>query len=341
MGTSDQVVSPGRQMYDHIMGDIRFHLIYAVTELGIADLVASGKHDVDELAKAAGVNADILCRVLRALASFGVFVETDDGQFDLTDQARLLRDHPEGTLRDFVLYFGSGWRRQTWDQLLETLRSGEPCFDLAFGEPFFEHLQKHPDRAAVYNGVQASNSALLTPQIAFAYDFSQFDTLMDVGGGHGYLLAEILKATPDLKGILFDMPGVSKEDEGLLGREGVADRCTTVEGSFFDAVPAGADAIIMKSIIHDWDDDHSTRILVNCRNAVSPDGKILVCDVLLPGRNEPGVEKLLDLEMLAISGGRERTEAEFRRLLERAGLQLDNIYPTRVGISILESSVRQ
>ena len=333
--------SPGRQIYDHIMGDIRFRLIHAVTELGIADRIDAGTHNVDDLSEEAGVDADVLYRVLRALASFGVFVETDDRCFDLTEQAQFLCDDSRGTLRDFVLYFGSDWRRQTWDQLLGTLRSGEPCFDLAFGEPVFEHLQKYPDRAAIYNNVQSSNSAILTPQIATAYDFSQFDTLMDVGGGHGYLLAEILKATPGLKGMLFDLPGVSGEGTGLLDREGVADRCTIFEGSFFDGLPVGADAIIMKSIIHDWDNDNATRILENCRDAVGPDGKVLVCDVLLPGKNEPDVTKLFDLEMLAISGGRERTEPEFRQLLERAGLRLDSIYPTRVGTSLLESSVHR
>ena len=333
--------SPGRQMYDHIIGDIRFRLIHAVTEIGVADHIAAGLHDVDALAEATGTDSQVLYRVLRALASFGVFVETDDRQFDLTEQARFLCDDPRGTLREFVLYFGSDWRRRTWDELINTLRTGDPCFDLAFGEPVFEYLQKHPHRAAVYNNVQASNSEILAPQIAAVYDFSQFGTLMDVGGGHGFLLTAILKTTPGLKGVLFDMPGVSKEDEGLLEREGVIDRCTIVEGSFFDGVPKGADAIIMKSIIHDWDDDNATRILEHCRDAVGPDGKVLVCEVLLPGRNDPGVTKLLDLEMLAISGGRERTEPEFRRILERAGLKLQNVYSTRVGTSILESSVRQ
>lgn len=331
--------SPGRQMYDHIMGDIRFRLIHAVTELHIADLVSAGTHDVDALAAEAKVDADVLFRVLRALASFGVFVETDDRCFDLTEQARFLCDDPNGTLRDFVIYFGSDWRRRTWDQLPETLRSGDPCFNLAFGEPVFDHLQKHRDRAAVYNKVQSSNSAILTPQIAAAYDYSQFSTLMDVGGGHGYLLAEILKATPGLNGILFDMPGVSKEDQNLLEREGVTDRCRIAEGSFFDGVPGGADAIILKSIIHDWNDENATRILRHCREALEPGGKILVCEVLLPGKNKPGVTKLLDIEMLAISGGRERTEPEFRQLLRGAGLNLENIYPTRAGSSILESTV--
>lgn len=333
--------SPGRQMYDHIMGEIRFRLIHAVTELGIADHIAAGTRNVDGLAEATGTDADVLCRVLRALASFGVFIETDDRHFDLTDQARLLLDGPEGRLRDFALYFGSDWRRRTWDELPTAMQTGKPMFDLAYGEPVFEHLQKHPDRAAVYNNVQASNSAILTPQIAAAYDFSEFNTLMDVGGGHGYLLAEILKATPGLNGILFDMPGVAKEDEGLLEREGVADRCSIAEGSFFDELPKGADAIVMKSIIHDWDDGNSLRILRNCRDAVGSGGTVLVCEVILPGKNEPGATKLLDLEMLAISGGRERTEPEFRELLGGAGLKLENIFATRVGTSILEASVRQ
>lgn len=339
MGNQTPKLSPGRQMYDHIMGDIRFRLIHAVTELGIADHISSGTHNVDALAAAVGVDADVLYRVLRALASFGVFVETDARHFDLTDQAEFLLHDPRGTLRDFVTYFGSDWRRRTWDQLPEALRTGKPCFDLAFGEPVFEHLQKHPERAAVYNDVQASNSAILTPQIATAYDYSKFGTLMDVGGGHGYLLAEILKATPGLKGILFDMPGVSREDENLLEREGVANRCSVAEGSFFDDVPEGADAIILKSIIHDWDDENATRILRNCREALAPGGRILVCEVMLPGKNEPSVTKLLDLEMLAISGGLERTEPEFAALFGGAGLKLEKIHPTRVGSSILETSV--
>ena len=326
-------------MYDHIMGDIRLRLIHAVTELRVADQIAAGVHSVDALAEAAEVDPDVLYRILRALASFGVFVERDDRHFDMTEQARFLCDDSQGTLRDFVLYFGSDWRRQTWDQLLNTLRTGETSFDLAFGEPVFQHLQTHPDRAMIYNNVQTSNSAALAPRIATAYDFSQFDTLMDVGGGHGFLLSEILKTTKGLKGILFDLPGVSRQDEALLERSGVADRCEIVEGSFFDAVPRGANAIMLKSIIHDWDDEAARRILRNCRAALEPDGKVLICEVLLPGKNDPGVTKLLDLEMLAISGGRERTETEFRELLQSVGLHLEKIHTTWAGYSILESSV--
>lgn len=324
-------------MYDQILGDIRMRLIHAVTVLNIADHVSAGQHSVDELARTTDVNADVLHRVMRALASFGVFAETEDRHYDLTPQAEFLCRDARGTLREFVLYFGSDWHYRTWDQLLNTLRTGETSFDLAFGEPFFEHLQKNTDRAANYNNVQTSNSVLNCRHIAAAYDFSQFNTLMDVGGGHGSLLLEILKSAPALKGIIFDMPGVSLEEKNLFKEAVVSGRCSTMEGSFFDALPGGADAIIMKSIVHDWNDEKARSILKNCREAVGSGGKVLVCEFLLPGKNEPSVMKLIDLEMLAISGGHERTEQEFRALFESAGLRLNGIHGTRSGMSILET----
>ncbi len=335
--SSTQTPSPGRLLYDRILGDIPLRLIHAVTELNIADLVAAGEHSVEALAARAGVNADILYRVMRTLSSIDIFTETEDRHFELTPQAELLRSDVDNSLRNFILYLAADWHYRTWGQFLETLRSGETSFDLAYGEPFFENLQTNPDRAANYNTVMTDHSASNARQVAQTYDFSQFNTLMDVGGGHGSLLVEILKSTPGLNGIVFDMPGVSLEGGNLLEKTGFSDRASIVEGSFFEALPRAADGIIMKSIIHDWSDEKARQILQNCREAVGPGGKILLCESVLPGKNEPGIAHFIDLEMLVISGGQERSEREYRALLESAGLRLREIYPTRSGLSILEA----
>jgi hypothetical protein len=332
-----QAPSPGQLIYDRILGDIPVRLIHAVTVLNIADLIAAGEHSVDALAQSASVDANFLYRVMRTLAGIDIFTETQDRHFELTPQAEFLRSDVRGSLRSFILYLGADWHYRTWNHLLDTLRSGETSFDLAYGEPFFDHLQTNADRAANYNDVMTSWSEVNARQVAQSYDFSQFDTLMDVGGGHGSLLVEILKSAPALKGIIFDMPGVSLEGEIMFEKAGVSDRCSVVEGSFFEALPRGADAIIMKSIIHDWNDDKARQILRNCRDAVGPSGKVLLCEFVLPPSNAPGIVNLLDLEMLVISGGQERSGQAYRELFESAGLRMSGIYATRAGLSILEA----
>jgi hypothetical protein len=337
--SKQRAASPVRLLYDRILGDIPVRLIHAVTVLNIADLIAAGEHSVDALAESAGVDANILYRVMRTLSGIEIFTETGDRHFALTPQAELLRSGVPGSLRNFIIYLGADWHYRTWDQFLETLRSGETSFDLAYGEPFFEHLQTNSDRAANYNDVMTDHSTMNGRQVAQSYDFSQFSTLMDVGGGHGLLLAEILKATPELQGIVFDMPGVSLEGGNQFEKAGLSERASIIEGSFFEAMPRLADGIIMKSIIHDWNDEKSRQILENCRDAVGPGGKVLLCEFVLPESNKPGFANLLDLEMLVISGGQERSEREFRSLFESAGLRLSGIYHTRSGQSVLEAEV--
>jgi SAM-dependent methyltransferase len=336
--SSKRPPGPARLLYDRILGDIPLRLIHAVTVLDIPDFIAEGEQSVDVLADKTNVNANILYRVMRTLSGIGIFRETGHRQFALTPQAELLRSGVPGSLRNFVFYLGADWHYKTWNQFPETLRTGETSFDLAFGEPFFDHLQTNAERAANYNDVMTDHSTMNSSQVAQSYDFSQFNTLMDVGGGHGFLLAEILKATPALKGIVFDMPGVSLESGNQFEKSGLSDRASIIEGSFFETLPRDADGIIMKSIIHDWNDEKSRRILENCRDAVGPNGKVLLVEFVLPEANMPGFANLLDLEMLAISGGQERSEREFRDLFDSAGLRLSRVYPTRSGQSILEAN---
>jgi len=338
--SSKHAPSPTRVLYERILGDIPIRLIHAVTVLNIADFVAAGEHSVEALADKASVDANILYRVMRTLSGLEIFTETADRHFALTPQAELLCTGVPGSLRNFVLYLGADWHYRTWDHFLETLRGGETSFDLAHGEPFFEHLQTNSERATNYNEVMTDHSTMNARQVAQSYDFSQFSTLMDVGGGHGLLLAEILKATPALQGIVFDMPGVSLESGNQFANAGLSDRASIIEGSFFDTLPRDADGIIMKSIIHDWNDEKSRQILENCHDAVGPNGKVLLCEFVLPETNKPGFANLLDLEMLVISGGQERSEREFRSLFESAGLRLSGIYHTRSGQSILEAEVK-
>ncbi len=327
----------GRLLYDRILGDIPVRLIHAVTVLNIADFIAAGEHSLDALAKKAQVDAGILYRVMRTLSGIDIFAETAEQYFELTPQAELLRSDVNSSLRNFILYLGSDWHYRSWNHLLDSLRTGEPSFELAFGEPFFDSLQKHPERSANYNDVMTDHTLVVARQVAQIYNFSQFNTLMDVGGGHGVLMVELLKATPTLNGIVFDMPGVSLESGNLFENAGLGHRCSLVEGSFFEALPRGADGIIMKTIIHDWNDEKALQILRHCRDAVGPNGKILLCEFVRPEKNQASIVNMIDLEMLVISGGQERSEQEFKALFDAAGLSLVAIYPTRSGRCILEA----
>lgn len=328
--------SPLGKLYEHILGGITLQMLYVVASLKIADLIHEGETSVDGLAKATGTNAEVLCRILKALSGIEIFVETTDQHFELTTQAELLCvDAPQST-RPLIMLIGSDWHSNVTCHLMDTVRTGGIAFDAAYGEPLFDHLQKNSGFSQVYNNAMTGQASEKIKQIIECYDFSQFDTLIDVGGGHGTMLAEILKSSPQLKGILFDMPGVSKVREDIIQSAGVADRCTVVEGSFFDSIPSGVDGMIMKTIIHDWNDEQSRQILQNCHVALNPSGKLLLCEMILPGKNIGGAIKHLDIEMLIMSGGQERTEEEYRHLLKSSGFTLENIFSTQAGPSVLE-----
>ena len=311
--------------------------IAVTAELGIADLLKNGAKSAADIARAAKVSEDSVYRLLRALGSVGLFAESGERRFRLTPLGKLLRtDSPEAH-GGYARFMGheSEWR--PWGELRYSVRTGEPAFDHVFGMPIFEYFAKMPETAAVFDAAMTSISTYESTAVVAAYDFSGVGTLVDVAGGHGLLIASILKANRKMGGILFDLPHVTAGAAALLQSRGVADRCQIVNGDFFASVPEGGDAYIMKHIIHDWDDERATQILRNCHRALRPGGKVLIVDAVIPPGNGAHFGKLLDLEMLVQTPrGRERTKAEFYDLLKRSGFRPRRVVPTKTHLSVVE-----
>lgn len=311
--------------------------LYAAAKLGIADFLRDGPKSSDDLAKATNAHPGALYRLLRALASGGVLSESKDRRFALTRIGSLLRSDAQGSMRGWVTFSGEPFYLQAWQEILYTIRTGKPAWEKVHGMPVFDYFARHPDVAAIFDAAMTSLSGWEAPAIVEAYDFSRFHTLVDVGGGHGRLLLTILKANPKLRGILYDQPHVVEGAHETIGAEGLTRRCEVVEGSFFESVPAGSDGYILKYIIHDWDDEHSIKILRNCRRAMNLGAKLLLVETIIPGPEKPDIAKIADLEMLVLLGSRERTKEEYGTLLREAGLRLTRIVPTREALGIIEA----
>ncbi len=306
-------------------------------DLGIADLLAKGDQTADELAAAVSAHGPSLYRVLRALASVGVFAETEGRRFTMTPLAECLRSNVPNSVREFARFIAIPAASRSWDNLMHSVKTGESGMRKAFAvKNPFDYLRAHPEEAAIFDGAMTDNSRRTAPAVALAYDFGRFQQLVDVAGGHGLLLATILQRFPNLKGVLFDLPEVVAGANNTLAPYGLGDRCNILGGSFFDTVPAGADAYILKHIIHDWDDERALAILRNIRKSIQPSGRLLVVEVVIAPGNEPSFGKLLDLEMLVIPGGRERTGDEYRDLFANAGFSLAEIHATAAHTSIIE-----
>jgi len=310
--------------------------LYVAATLGVADLLEDGPRSVDELAHDTGTHAPTLYRLLRALASVGVFAEQPDGQFGSTPLAEYLRTNAPRSLRAWVMQIGQQYLWTSWGHLLHSVRTGEPAFPEQYGTTAWEYRQAHPEEDAVFNAAMTALSAGVVEAIVQSYDFSSMGVLMDVGGGEGVLLAAILAADPALRGVLFDQPHVVTGANELLERAGVADRCEVVSGSFFEAVPGGADAYLLKSIVHDWDDIATVKILRACRAAITNSGRLLVVEPIIRPGNEPDPAKFSDLNMLVMLGGQERTADDFERLYAEAGFRLTDIIRTGSSMAIIE-----
>jgi hypothetical protein len=311
--------------------------LYVAARLGVADLLAEKPLHVKELAAATRTHERSLYRVLRSLSSVGVFREVEPKVFSLTPVSELLRTDAPNSMRNGVIFMGEEWHWQVWGSMMHSVETGQPAWGKVHGAEVFEYFAAHPEQAEIFNRAMTDMSVNTAPAVIEAYDFSGFRTLADIAGGHGFLLSQVLKANPQLKGILFDMPQVIEGASALLEKEGVAARVERKAGSFFEAVPAGADAYMMKHIIHDWDDERCIRILRNINEVMNPEGKVLLIEMVVPEGNEPHFSKIIDLEMLVSPGGVERTAEEYRELLAAAGLRLTRIVPTKSPFSIIEA----
>ncbi|MEB3361682.1 MAG: methyltransferase [Synechococcaceae cyanobacterium] len=328
--------SPADQLLALASGAWVTQMIHVAAELALADLLAVGEREVSDLASACGANADALYRLLRGLASLGIFAETGPRRFSLTPLAELLRgDHPQ-SLRQFARMLGAE-HYLSWDDLLHSVRTGESAFRHRYGMGVFEWYRGQPQRGEIFDGAMSDFSRQETAALLASYDFSGISQLVDVGGGRGELLQTVLRAYGHLRGTLFDQPSVvapvtvPAELEGRLAVQG---------GDFFSEAPAGADAYLLKHIIHDWGDEACLRILAPIREALAPGGKVLIVEQVIPPGNDPFPGKLLDLNMLVMTeGGRERSPGEYAMLLSRAGLALRRIVPTPSPVSVVEAAV--
>ena len=329
--------SSTEQLLQMIYGTIITQMIAVAAQLRIADFLDGEPKSVKDLAAATDTHAPTLCRLLRALANVGFLRKRNPQHFTLTPLARLLQSDAPDSLQRYAILFGTQLWYGSLPNLLRSVQTGDSALEITFGMNLFEYLQQHPADGAIFNEAMTSVSRQEAIAVREAYDFSPFRTLVDVGGGHGFLLTTILKANSSLKGILFDRPAVVEGARALMQQEGVSDRCQPVDGDFFTAVPTGGDAYILKYIIHDWDDERAWKILSNCREAMRPDSRVLVVDVVFPTGNTPFVGKLKDMVMLSVSpGGLERTAAEFQDLFSKAGFKLNRIIATNSIVSIIE-----
>jgi hypothetical protein len=312
-------------------GAVAVQAIYAAAKLGLADLVADGPKTAAELAVATKTDGASLGRLLRALSSLEIFAGDVSGRYRQTLLSDALRSgHPE-SIRSWAMMLGAGFVWRPCGELAETIRTGRPAFELVYDAPLFEYLADHREAGAIFDAAMSSLPSFVAA-IVEAYDFSRFERVVDVGGGRGALLFGILAANLRARGVLHDLPTVVA---GAAPRGPLADRCEIVGGNFFEGVPAGGDAYVLSKIVHDWDNASAAKILRNCRRAIRPDGTLLLIETVLGPSSDPA-GALMDVLMMVLTGGRERTESEFRQLLRDAGFSLERVIPAW-GASILES----
>ena len=313
--------------------------VYVAAELGIADRLASGPMSSAELAKATRAHEPSLYRVLRLLASLDVLAEHESRSFSLTVLGERLRTDVPVSMRSWATLIEAIGGVRAFEPIVQTVRTGEPGVDIAYGIGLFEFLAKHPENAASFDAAMSERTSAYAPSVAAGHDFSGLRTVVDVGGGQGTLLAAILRAHGHLHGVLMEAPAVAAAARPMLEAAGVADRCDVVAGDFFAGVPGGADRYVLANVLHDWDDDRAVAILAQCRQAMPADGRVLIIERLILDDPEQAVPTLLsDLNMLVVTGGRERTNAEYGGLLSAAGLKLSRVTPVAFPYGVIEGT---
>jgi hypothetical protein len=311
---------------------------YVAARLGIADLLKDGPRSSEELAQATATHAPSLYRVLRLLTAVNILTEGDAHYFALTPLGAYLQTGVPGSLRNTVLAYGDTVMWQVWGDLLHSVETGEPAYQHVFGLTAWEYRAQHPEAATLFDNMMTEWTARIAPSVAAAYDFSTTSTLVDVGGGHGQMLASILQAYPTLNSVLFDLPHVVKGAPSLLEVAGVSDRCAIIGGDVFTAVPADYETYLLSRVIHDWDDERAITILTRCHQAMKPEGKVLLVErVILTGRTPELLVLESDVNMLVAPGGKERTETEYRALLNAAGFEFTKLIPVVAPYNIIEA----
>jgi SAM-dependent methyltransferase len=319
------------------MGAWVSQVVYVAAKLRIADMLSDGPRSWAEIAAATSTPASSLLRLLRALRTLGVLNTVDGGRFVLTPLGRPLQTDRPGSLRALVMTLGE-IHYDAWGELLYSVKTDTPAFPHVFGAPLFDHLDRNRNAGETFHEAMTDVSTLISQAVLLAYDFSGIQLLADIGGGYGQFLSAILQVYPGMRGILLDTPTVIAAANKQLALRACRQRCTLVPGNLLEAVPHGATAYLMSGVIHDWDDEHAVRILDNCRRAMAPNGKVLVVETVVPAERESPLSTLLDLNMLVMTGGRERTEPDFRRLFDAAGLTLMKMVPTLAPLWVMEGA---
>ena len=329
-------VPPVAAMFEMILGAWRAQGIAVAAELKVADALTDGPLAADELARRVGADPDALARLMRALISEGIFVRRSDGRFALNALGETLRSNAPMSMAGMARFVGHPAHREHWSGLLDAVRTGEAVPPKLRGMIGWDFIAQTPDLAAVFNDAMTSVSEFAVDPVVAAYDFAPYRTIIDVGGGHGRLLAAIIAATPGASGVLYDLPQVVEGAPALLKRYGVADRIRVEGGSFFDGVPEGGDAYVLKNVIHDWPDADAETILSNVRRAAKPGSTLLLVEFVIPDHDRQFIGKWADMEMLVQVGARERTTEDYRKLYEQAGFQMTRVVPTAGPISLVE-----
>jgi hypothetical protein len=326
--------SPAEHVGRLVSGYWMSQAVYVAAKLELADRLVSGPQTAEQLAQATHTNPAALYRLLRALASVGVFREVDNRRFELTPAAELLQRGVPGSQWAMAVMMGEE-HYVAWGDLMHSIRTGEGAFRKQFGQPVFDYLAAHPEPAKIFDAAMTGIHGRETGPMLDAYDFGQFERVVDVGGGNGSLIVPLLERYPNVQGTIFDLPHVVERSQASLKESPVRSRLTFERGNFFESVTAGADAYLLRHIIHDWNDEQCVSILSKCAAAMKRGGKVLVIESVIPPGNDFHFGKWLDLTMLVIPEGKERTADEYRTLFASAGLELKEIVPTGSDVSIL------
>lgn len=327
---------PQAQVMQIVMGLMKASAVCALARLGVPNHLESGPKTTEELAGLVEGQPDLLYRLMRATEGMGILARTADGKWAQTPMSATLRTHSATSMGDLAVFISDEWHCRGFGTLDETIRSGKVATERIYGLSTFEFLHKNPEAGEHFNRAMTAYSTLDAPAVVDAYDFSGIESLTDVGGGHGFLLTAILERHPGMQATLYDLPQVIETIDGGLNPT-VARRIRMEKGNMFESVPAGADAYIMKNILHDWPDDRCGKILSGCRNGVREGGKLIVVENIVPGGSGFSPAKIRDLTMMLFTGGKERTEEEFRALLAASGWKLNRIVPTRSQLSVIEA----
>lgn len=312
--------------------------ITTAADLGVSDALADGPLSGEQLADRIGADADALRRLMRALIGIGIFRQRSDGRYALTALAETLRTDVPVSMAGMARWVGSPQHREHWSHLTDAIRTGHPVVPELRGGPVFEYLADEAELGEIFNAAMTSLSEFATVPLTAAFDFSAFGTIVDVGGGHGRLLAAILETAPNSRGVLFDLPEVVACAPELLSKYGVDDRVRIEEGSFFDSAPEGGDAYVLKNVIHDWPDEDAVHILKNVRSAARAGARLLLCEFVIPNHERDFHGKWVDIEMLVVAGARERTADGYARLFDQAGFRFNSVVDTVSPLSIVEAT---